>query len=248
MARRAILPHDQVRPESPLRIPPPARREQDRIAAGLHDTAKKLGAGTEHHQRIEANLCLALDLAQSCGTAYATAPDRIKKLFNQAFFVRILVNPDASVRPELAPPFNHLLGPGAVATLRQTKRPVPKNGPIARGSQVEKASKGVPLVHGLTKRVLVELRGIEPLTFSLRTRRATNCATAPSPLAERRSDYHFAAAAQERNRPQRRRRPAGHRRPTTASWRPECRPRTPASRRRESCRPSRHRRNQAPAG
>jgi hypothetical protein len=26
----------------------------------------------------------------------------------------------------------------------------------------------------------VELRGFEPLTFSLRTRRATNCATAPS--------------------------------------------------------------------
>ena len=27
---------------------------------------------------------------------------------------------------------------------------------------------------------VVELRGFEPLTFSLRTRRATNCATAPS--------------------------------------------------------------------
>jgi hypothetical protein len=27
---------------------------------------------------------------------------------------------------------------------------------------------------------LVELRGFEPLAFSLRTRRATNCATAPS--------------------------------------------------------------------
>ncbi len=26
---------------------------------------------------------------------------------------------------------------------------------------------------------MVELRGFEPLTFSLRTRRATNCATAP---------------------------------------------------------------------
>jgi hypothetical protein len=80
-------------------------------ARGLHETTKQLGEGTEHHQRIEANLHLALDLAESCGTAYATAPDHIKKLFNQAFFVRILVNPDASVRPELAPPFNHLLGP-----------------------------------------------------------------------------------------------------------------------------------------
>ena len=31
----------------------------------------------------------------------------------------------------------------------------------------------------LNKTYLVELRGIEPLTFSMRTRRATNCATAP---------------------------------------------------------------------
>ena len=32
---------------------------------------------------------------------------------------------------------------------------------------------------GSNKNLLVELRGFEPLTFSLRTRRATNCATAP---------------------------------------------------------------------
>jgi site-specific DNA recombinase len=32
---------------------------------------------------------------------------------------------------------------------------------------------------GVNEHVLVELRGIEPLTFSMRTRRATNCATAP---------------------------------------------------------------------
>ncbi len=30
---------------------------------------------------------------------------------------------------------------------------------------------------------VVELRGFEPLTFSMRTRRATNCAIAPSTLA-----------------------------------------------------------------
>src|SRR5690625_3556214 len=34
-------------------------------------------------------------------------------------------------------------------------------------------------VAGLNNDLLVELRGVEPLTFSLRTRRATNCATAP---------------------------------------------------------------------
>jgi hypothetical protein len=39
----------------------------------------------------------------------------------------------------------------------------------------------------------VELRGFEPLTFSLRTRRATNCATAPLRLRNRREQkrYHL---------------------------------------------------------
>ena len=34
--------------------------------------------------------------------------------------------------------------------------------------------------HGSSRDYLVELRGIEPLTYSMRTSRATNCATAPS--------------------------------------------------------------------
>ncbi len=37
----------------------------------------------------------------------------------------------------------------------------------------------VQIVTGVHVLHLVELRGIEPLTFSMRTRRATNCATAP---------------------------------------------------------------------
>ena len=126
------------------------KEKQDRIATAIKNIDQQTLASTSHFDTIEANLRLALDLAEACGTAYTTAPDHIKKLFNQAFFVRILVNPDASVRPELAPPFNHLLGPGAVATPKQTKRSVPKNGPIALGSQVEEASKGIPLVPSLT--------------------------------------------------------------------------------------------------
>ncbi len=43
----------------------------------------------------------------------------------------------------------------------------------ARTPANDSIGKGSSLVRG------VELRGFEPLTFSLRTRRATNCATAP---------------------------------------------------------------------
>ncbi|GAA4884649.1 recombinase family protein [Saccharopolyspora cebuensis] len=54
--------------------------------------------------------------------------------------------------------------------------PQPRNNEeAAPASPAETASKGA--VRTMTN--LVELRGIEPLTFSMRTRRATNCATAP---------------------------------------------------------------------
>src|SRR5690606_16834590 len=47
------------------------------------------------------------------------------------------------------------------------QRPPPPCAPAATRSEVIRPAR------------LVELRGFEPLTFSLRTRRATNCATAP---------------------------------------------------------------------
>jgi hypothetical protein len=41
-------------------------------------------------------------------------------------------------------------------------------------------SRGLGHFNGPDLPKMVELRGIEPLTFSMRTRRATNCAIAPS--------------------------------------------------------------------
>lgn len=43
----------------------------------------------------------------------------------------------------------------------------------------ETTNPGLNRDRGSNVLTLVELRGIEPLTFSMRTRRATNCATAP---------------------------------------------------------------------
>ena len=107
-------------------------REQERIAKGLDVIKRKLEGTDRYHERIEKNLTAALDLAQACGTAYRAAPHHIKKLFNQSFFVRILVHHDGTVRPELKPPFDSLLGP-VVGTVRHgsgsTRKPAPKSGP-----------------------------------------------------------------------------------------------------------------------
>ncbi len=58
-------------------------------------------------------------------------------------------------------------------------RPLPEEGP-ALDDLSDADLLGWTLVgQGSSRGGLVELRGIEPLTFSMRTRRATNCATAP---------------------------------------------------------------------
>jgi hypothetical protein len=69
------------------------KSEQDRITSGLRRVADKLGVSTAQFDVVARNLKAALDLTVDCASAYKTAPDHIKRQFNQAFFKRILVNP-----------------------------------------------------------------------------------------------------------------------------------------------------------
>ena len=55
---------------------------------------------------MEQHLTQALDLLEDCQRLYLAVPDRLKKLLNQVFFERILVNPavDEDGRPIIPPP------------------------------------------------------------------------------------------------------------------------------------------------
>ena len=55
---------------------------------------------------MDQHLTQALDLLEDCHRLYLAAPDRLKKLLNQVFFERILVNPaaDENGRPVIPPP------------------------------------------------------------------------------------------------------------------------------------------------
>jgi DNA invertase Pin-like site-specific DNA recombinase len=147
------------------------KREQDRIASGLLEITCKLEASNLHFDTVEANLKSALDLTENCGLAYKTAPDHIRRQFNQAFFKRILVGPDTSVEAELAPPFDTLLGPEMVAMNRDrrceatedTNEPTRLSGLIAsnRSSRRTGCQVAFPHVQGLSKELLVPPREFE---------------------------------------------------------------------------------------
>ena len=156
--------------------------EQDRITSAMNRIISQIKASSTHFDVVEGNLHIALDLLEDCATAYKSAPDHIKRLFNQAFFKRILVNPDLGIRAEFAPPFDNLLDPelGRVVTSRhEIDNELQKNTQSTHLSglcEVSKSKVGqlrgkmpVFLSHGLSMTLMVEVSGLEPPTSTMRT-------------------------------------------------------------------------------
>ena len=109
--------------------------------------------------------CLA-----NCADIYARCDDTNRRLCNQAFFTKVYIDEDNELRVEHNRPFEMLLDPQVNANALTRAADTNK----ARTPAKVSIGKGSSLVPS------VELGGFEPPTFSLRTRRATNCAIAPN--------------------------------------------------------------------
>ncbi len=142
------------------------RDEQERINREMAVISDRLDALQTEFHALEQNLDDAMALIENCYEAYVRAPDSLRRTFNQAFFSRILITRDEGAEGELAEPF------ATIVTATQNTSGAFPNGeaPRINGSYKVTCSKETNLV---------DLRGFEPLTSSMRTRRATNCATGP---------------------------------------------------------------------
>ena len=82
------------------------KKEQEQLTSGILAIQRELDGYTADAALVEQHLTQALDLLEDCSQLYAVAPDRLKKLLNQVFFERILVNPavDDDGRPIIPPP------------------------------------------------------------------------------------------------------------------------------------------------
>jgi site-specific DNA recombinase len=155
------------------------RREQERISTSLVNIASKLDAAALRYDDIQSNLRTALDLAEDCGRAYRAAPDDVRRQFNQVFFKRVLVHSDADPEIELAPPFDTLLSAEVRTAVRRqqtedAKKPTPESGLLAKSALNRRVRPKMAslLAHGSVKTLLVEPRGIEPLTSWLPAKRS----------------------------------------------------------------------------
>ena len=105
---------------------------------------------------------------------YLAATDNSRRDLNHAVFDKIYLDDDEITSSQHRDVYRYLLDSNLPAVLEgeakgQRDTATPDNTKNLR-----------PMAGGSNMTLLVELRGFEPLTFSLRTRRATSCAIAPS--------------------------------------------------------------------
>ncbi len=147
-------------------------REQERITRALQKIASQLAATSLEFEAVERNLQLALDLTVDCGSAYHDAPEHIKRMFNQAFFEKVLVVQDDEsigdirLEAELREPFDALLGSdlkACEAAFQRAHEARISNVKARRGSR-RVAEQGFFQVNSLSNRLLVGAEGLEPPT------------------------------------------------------------------------------------
>jgi site-specific DNA recombinase len=171
------------------------RLERTRVQRQLNNTSQELAIGAEH-------LRTCLDLARNPAALYRKAPAITRQHLNSTFYERFFLNdePTRVTNEKRRPPFDEF--PEAVSAYEKYKAlvamPTTKSkapsGAAEPGTNENRrpgqgarspVSKPTPVLAAIfpvsvsSKRVLVELRGFEPLTPCMPCRCATSCATAP---------------------------------------------------------------------
>ena len=88
--RRRRLLHAHYEGAIPLDL---LKEEQTQLTSELDQIERQLAAYQADAAEVRQHLTQALDLLEDCHRLYTAAPDHLKKLLNQVFFQRVLVNP-----------------------------------------------------------------------------------------------------------------------------------------------------------
>ena len=141
------------------------KTEQDRIRTALDAITNRLDSLTDTFASAREGLDHIADILTDIDDLYNKCEPNERRILNWALFNRIIIDEDEDVSFKHREPVRSVLNqptshdPGNLEA--ETKMPRHQTGQVSIFS------------------TYVELRGFEPRTFSLRTRRATNCAIAP---------------------------------------------------------------------
>ena len=90
------------------------REEQETMGKQLADIETRLAVADEEYEAVVKHLTEAIELIGNCYKAYKSAPDSIKRTFNQVFFEKIYVSPNRkdgtklTISADLNEPFQSL--------------------------------------------------------------------------------------------------------------------------------------------
>ena len=175
------------------------KSEQKKIAKELASVEHEINMHNVTFENILANLHLALDLIENCGTTYRAASDMTKRLINQSLVSRFLVsngNDGLNINVEFKAPFDTILEPikDTIARVNQARRnelkklseliEITKNhirniygcdfhvsdSPNPMYSELTSNEPNFFMVKSSSKDFLVDLAGIEPASESLSIR------------------------------------------------------------------------------
>jgi site-specific DNA recombinase len=162
------------------------KRKQDAIAASLESIESCLAAIAADFQRAETNLKRAMARLGDCETAYREASETMRRQFNLAFFEKLLIDEDYTVRAELAPPFDVILGDELRSHAARGKAPQEPKKPVRHAAQAGAQNQERPRevlvgagspttpyeVVGWSQINMVGDTGLEPVTSALSRRRS----------------------------------------------------------------------------
>jgi len=146
------------------------KQEQTRISSRLSVLTQRLDGANTEHARVQTNLQTCIAHLNDCHAAYLHAPPTVRRQLNQAFFDKIYVDEDGTVRFDLAEPFTALLAPQVrAAALNSIDTKSSRD--LRYMSETDNSTEmrtGHRFGQGLNKTTMVELRGFEPLAPSMR--------------------------------------------------------------------------------
>ena len=142
------------------------KREQQTLSKQLAAIEHEISVRSTTFDDILKNLSLAFDLLEDCGRTYRKANDNIKKLMCQAIFNRIWIHEDGTVTTEFTDIYKNIVGPIERDLINQNIKSASAE---TDADFIDKLLKSYSnfFGQGLNNELLVEARGIEPLSENL---------------------------------------------------------------------------------
>ncbi len=139
------------------------KREQESISKQLATVEHEIKVRNTTFEDIKANLSLAFDLIEDCGKTYRFANDGIKRLMLQALFEKIWIDDEGTLDSDFTEIYKNIAGPIEKDLVKHNEKSAPDCSDADFSDRLLKSYSKF-FGQGLNNELLVEMRGVEPLS------------------------------------------------------------------------------------